>query len=198
PNTGGMGAVSPSPYLNSELEAKIKTQIVAPILKTFVEEKIDFRGVLYIGIMIDRHQNPWVLEFNTRFGDPETQSLMMRMNDDLTPLLLATAKGQLATAAPLRWTDQTAVYVVGAAQGYPDKVLTGSPISGWETTSSDTQIFFSSVELKNQTLVTAGGRVLGVGALGNNVEEARTKAYQRLKNIAWEGIHYRKDIGLTR
>ncbi len=198
PNTGGMGAVSPSPYLNSELENKIKTRIVAPILKTFVEEKIDFRGVLYIGIMIDRHQNPWVLEFNTRFGDPETQSLMMRMEDDLTPLLLATAKGQLATAAPIRWTDQTAVYVVGAALGYPDKVLTGSPISGWETTSSDVQIFFSSVELKNQTLVTAGGRVLGVGALGNNVEEARTKAYQRLKNIVWEGIHYRKDIGLTR
>lgn len=197
PNTGGMGAVSPSPYLTPELEQKIQERIVNPILNTLTEEKMDFRGVLYIGIMIDQNQDPFVLEFNTRFGDPETQSLMLRIENDFGIALMATAQGALKTTTPIKWSSQTAIYVVGAAPGYPENPQTGSPISGLEDDSPQTQLFFAGVEQKEDELITAGGRVLGVGALGKDAQEARTKAYERLKKVSWDGIHYRTDIGLT-
>lgn len=127
PNTGGMGAISPSPYFNSELEKKISNQVLTPLLHTMRKEKLDFRGILYIGIMIDSNQNPYVLEFNTRFGDPETQVLMLRIEEDLAPILIATARAELDLAAPLKWSSQTGIYVVGAAPGYPEKPALGSP-----------------------------------------------------------------------
>lgn len=196
PNTGGMGAVSPSPHFNSTLETKINTQIVDPILMALQKEKIDFRGILYIGIMVDKNQNPFVLEFNTRFGDPETQSLMMRIEGDLLPALLATAQGELASAPPLKWKNETSIYVVAATPGYPENPKTGASITGWETCLPDTQLFFAGVASNDSGLVTSGGRVLGIGALGKDLTEAREKAYKRLKLLHWEGIHYRKDIGL--
>ncbi|MBM4304123.1 MAG: phosphoribosylamine--glycine ligase [Deltaproteobacteria bacterium] len=197
PNTGGMGAISPSPYFNSELEKKISDQVLTPLLHTMRKEKLDFRGILYIGIMIDSDQNPYVLEFNTRFGDPETQVLMLRIEEDLAPILIATARAELDLAAPLKWSSQTGIYVVGAAPGYPEKPALGSPISGLIPTDPNTQIFFSGVKKKNVHLLTDGGRVLGVGALGKDVHTARQRAYQRLEQISWDGMHYRKDIGLT-
>lgn len=196
PNTGGMGAVSPSPHLTLELEAKITTTIVAPILNTLLQEKIDFRGILYIGIMIDKNKTPFVLEFNTRFGDPETQSLLMRLDTDLLPSLMATAKGELANAPNLKWREETAIYVVAATAGYPENPVLGSEITGLEAMGHDTQVFFGGVAASSQGLVTSGGRVLGVGALGCTISEAREKAYRRLKQISWKGMHYRTDIGL--
>jgi len=196
PNTGGMGAVSPSPYFNLTLENKIHEQIVDPILNTLQKEKIDFRGILYIGIMVDKDQNPFVLEFNTRFGDPETQSLMLRIEGDLLPALLATAEGNLASATPLNWKNETSVYVVAATAGYPESPQVGDAIQGWETCSPHTQLFFAGVSSNSSGLVTAGGRVLGIGAMGKDLTEARERAYNRLKSIQWKGIHYRKDIGL--
>lgn len=197
PNTGGMGAISPSPYLNSELEKKINQSITKPILQTLKKENLDFRGVLYIGIMIDKNHNPFVLEFNTRFGDPETQSLMMRINNDPLPALLATAQGKLNSAPPIDWKKDTAVYVVAASPGYPENPKIGSVISGTEMKTPQTEIFFAGVSSKDGKLLTSGGRVLGVGALGKDCSEARDRAYQRLKQISWAGIHYRTDIGIS-
>lgn len=196
PNTGGMGAVSPSPHLTVELEAQITRTIVAPILNTLIQEKIEFRGILYIGIMIDKHKTPFVLEFNTRFGDPETQSLLMRLDSDLLPTLMATAKGELAKAPILKWREETSIYVVGATAGYPENPVLGSEITGLDSISPDTQVFLGGVAASSHGLVTAGGRVLGVGALGRTISEAREKAYRRLRQISWKGMHYRTDIGL--
>ncbi len=198
PNTGGMGAISPSPYLNVELEAKIDQTIVGPILETLQREKLDFKGVLYIGIMIDKNQNPFVLEFNTRFGDPETQSLMIRMESDLLPALIATAKKELSSALPLKWKKETAIYVVAASKGYPENPKTGDLIQGLELNCSETEIFFAGVRSQNSDLITSGGRVLGIGALGADSSKAREKAYRRLKQISWPGMHYRTDIGISK
>lgn len=197
PNTGGMGAISPSPHLNAELEARIKKTIVKPILEALEREKLEFHGVLYIGIMISPEGNPYVLEFNTRFGDPETQSLMMRIESDLLPALVATAKGKLNSTPPLAWKKETAIYVVAASPGYPEKPELGEPISGIDSQTEETELFFAGVELKNNKLHTSGGRVLGVGALGRDASEARKKAYFRLQKISWPGIHFRTDIGIT-
>jgi phosphoribosylamine--glycine ligase len=122
---------------------------------------------------------------------------MLRIEDDLAPILVATAKAELDSAVPLKWTSQTGIYVVGATSGYPEKPTLGSPISGLTPTDPNTQVFFSGVAKKNHHLVTAGGRVLGVGALGDDVNGARERAYQRLHKISWDGMHYRRDIGLT-
>lgn len=197
-NTGGMGAISPSPHLNLLLESRIKKEIVSPILENLEREKLEFRGVLYIGLMIAQNDQPYVLEFNTRFGDPETQSLMLRLDGDLAPALLATAKGELSSTAKLKWSDQTSVYVVAASPGYPENPQVGEPISGLDFSNQETQIFFAGVENRQGGLVTSGGRVLGVGALGNNFQEAREKAYGRLNKLSWKGIHFRKDIGFLK
>jgi phosphoribosylamine---glycine ligase len=195
PNTGGMGAISPSPYLTAEVETKIQERIITPILSTLQKEELDFRGVLYIGIMLDKNHSPFVLEFNTRFGDPETQSIMMRVDCDLVPTLIATALGKLEAAEPLQWKPEPAVYAVAATEGYPESPKIGDPIRGLESHFQETMVFFAGVEQGATGLVTAGGRVLGVGALGSNIPAARSKIYQRLQQISWPGIHFRKDIG---
>ncbi len=195
-NTGGMGAVSPSPLLTTELESKIHEKIVQPVLSQMQRDRIDFRGVLYIGLMISPKGDPIVLEFNTRFGDPETQAIMMRWEENVIPALMATAQSELTGLAPLKWRRETAVYVVAAAEGYPGKVTTGDMITGIHELNAETPIFFSGVKMQGGKTYTHGGRVLGVGAYGTDVEGARKKAYGALEKITWRGRHFRTDIGL--
>lgn len=196
-NTGGMGAVSPSPLQTPELEAKIQKRIIDPILKQLAAERLEFRGVLYVGVMISPEGDPFVLEFNTRFGDPETQAIVMRWEKEMASALRATARGELAQHPPLRWRKDTAIYVVAAAEGYPAKVASGDRIDGLGAPSDSATLFFSGVKAQGDALVTGGGRVLGVGAFGASIESARASAYATLKNIRWRGQHYRKDIGIV-
>jgi phosphoribosylamine---glycine ligase len=195
PNTGGMGVISPSPYDSPELQGKISQRIVKRILSQLHKEKLDYRGVLYIGIMIDEKGDPYILEFNARFGDPETQALLLRLESDLFELMCATAKRELAKVSPPRWKKETSVYVVVAAEGYPGKVSTGDEIQGIDSVPKEANVFFSGVKTEGSRLLTNGGRVLGVGALGTNAENARENAYRALKNISFRGMHFRKDIG---
>lgn len=194
PNTGGMGAVSPSPYVSSVLEAKIASRVTGRVLAGLAREGLDYRGVLYCGLMIDANGDPHVLEFNTRFGDPETQAVLLRAGDDFVELLERTARGTLTAAAPPRFRDETAVYVVAAAESYPAKPVTGDAIVGLERLPGDARLFFSGVAKKGDALVTSGGRVLGVGSLGRNADEARKKAYAALEQVRFRGMHFRHDI----
>lgn len=194
-NTGGMGAVSPSPYFTDELKQKIDSRILKPMFRQLQNENLDYRGILYVGLMVDENGDPGVLEFNTRFGDPETQAILMRFDKHFVELLSATARGNLAGAPAPVWTEKTSVYVVGAAEGYPGPVKSGDPIEG--TAPAGVQVFYSGVASKHGALVTNGGRVLGVGALGRDAEEARRLAYGALERVRWRGQHFRKDIGKT-
>jgi phosphoribosylamine---glycine ligase len=195
PNTGGMGSISPSPWEYPGLEERVQTEIAIPLLAQLRKEGIDYRGILYVGLMIDSQKRPFVVEFNARFGDPETQTLMMRIQSGFVAHLLATAKGELAGAPPLQWSPQASVYVVAAAENYPASPRTGDTIAGLPPKSSSTQVFYSGVKIERGTWKTDGGRVLGVGALGTTLSEARDSAYSALKTIHWRGMHYRHDIG---
>jgi len=195
-NTGGMGAVSPSPLANPALEAKIQERVISPLLKQLARESWDYRGALYVGIMISPTGDPYVLEFNARFGDPETQAILMRWEGDVASPLLATANAQLRVEPPLKWRNDTAIYVVAAAEGYPGKVTTGDLIEGLAGVDPSTPVFFSGVKQSGGKLVTNGGRVLGVGAFGRDIDSARRLAYASLTQIHWRGQHFRKDIGI--
>jgi phosphoribosylamine--glycine ligase len=197
PNTGGMGSISPSALLTSELKARIDSVVIAPILAQLRQDGIDYRGALYVGLMIDDNGQPSVLEFNARFGDPETQALMLRLETDFADLLRHTARGTLAEVpAELQWTDGVSLYVVGAAEGYPTAPRLGDPISGIDAVDRQVQVFFSGVTGDNNKLSTGGGRVLGLGTVAATRDEARDRIYRNLQRINWKGIHYRDDIGL--
>jgi len=196
PNTGGMGAVSPSPLANPSLEKKIQERVIAPLLKQLGRESWDYRGALYVGIMISPTGDPYVLEFNARFGDPETQAILMRWEGDVASPLLATANARLEQEPRLQWRNDTAIYVVAAAEGYPGQVTTGDVIEGLADVDEATPIFFSGVKQLGGKLVTNGGRVLGVGAFGADVDSARRLAYASLARVQWRGQHFRKDIGI--
>ncbi len=196
PNTGGMGAISPSPILTAELEGKITQRIVEPTLKQMARLKIPYRGALYFGIMVSREQDPYVLEYNTRFGDPETQALMLRLEGNFLDYLEATAKGELSDCPPPQWNSQVAVYFVAAAVGYPSKPVSGDPITGLDEVANDSPVFFSGVGRTTEGLVTSGGRVLGIGALGKSADASRQKALEQMKKVHWKGMHFRNDIGL--
>jgi phosphoribosylamine--glycine ligase len=195
PNTGGMGCISPSPFMTQELEKLIEEKVSDRVLKQMASENLDYRGALYLGLMITPEGLPYVLEFNARFGDPETQSLVLRLESDLLDLLLHTARATLNAADALRWREEKSVYVVAAAAGYPTSPTLGDPIEGLNSINSGAQIFFSGVHQKDGALVTGGGRVLGVGALGSDFAAARRLVYRQLENIRWAGQHFRKDIG---
>lgn len=197
PNTGGMGTISPSPFFDSILETKIKSRVVVPFLNQLKKSQLSFRGILFVGLMIDSSGDPYVLEFNTRFGDPETQCLLPRLQTSLLDLLVATAQQSLSSFPPLDWDDRTSVYVVACTAGYPETSQKGDLISGLDSVPSDQPLFFASVQKEKEGLATRGGRVLGVGALGPNLSSARTQVYRTLQAIHWKGIHYRKDIGIT-
>lgn len=195
PNTGGMGAVSPSPVLTKELEEKIQTRIVKPLLLQFDREGIPYTGALFLGIMVTPQGDPFVLEFNCRLGDPETQAVLPRLKSDLLPALLSTAQRQLEKLPPFQWDERACVYVVAAAEGYPGTPSPGDPIEGIDNIPRDCFTFFGGVAEQANHLVTGGGRVLGVGALAEDRAEAKQKVYAALESVRFRGMQYRRDIG---
>lgn len=197
PNTGGMGTVSPSGVLTPALEEEIHETILRPFLRGLAAEKITFRGMLFPGLMITP-KGPKVLEFNCRFGDPETQVLMRRLQSDLLPLLESTLNGTLDEQQPV-WEQQMALCVIAAAAGYPGPIEKGNIIEGLEAATSsnaDITVFHAGTEKRNDQLQTNGGRVLGVTALGTTLEETRKNVYTAMDLISFEGKQYRRDIGL--
>ncbi len=197
PNTGGMGAYSPAPVVTGEVEERIMQSIIIPTLRGLAKEGIPYRGVLYAGLMIQDGM-PFVLEFNCRFGDPEAQVVLPRLGEDLAPLLAAAAQGKLEER-DLRWDPRTALCVVMASAGYPDKYDKGFPIEGLDDVDEmvDVRVFMSGVatDPEDGQLLTSGGRVLGVTAMGDGIADAKRKAYEAVEKIKWEGAFYRKDIG---
>jgi phosphoribosylamine--glycine ligase len=195
PNTGGMGAFSPANNF-SGMEARFESEVMRPLLDGLRERGVTFRGLLFPGLMMTA-DGPRVLEFNCRFGDPETQAILPRLKSDLLPLLEATIDGNLDDAK-VEWDERPAVTVVMASGGYPDKYETGKPISGvLSAASDDVQIFHAGTRCENNEIVTSGGRVLAVTALGKTVAAARNRVYEVVSQIHFEGCHYRRDIALS-
>ncbi|MBI4950265.1 MAG: phosphoribosylamine--glycine ligase [Deltaproteobacteria bacterium] len=195
PNTGGMGAYSPTPVITLAIEAEVMDTVMVPTVKAMEVEGRPYKGVLYAGLMIkDGHAK--VLEFNCRLGDPETQPILARLESDLADVLLKAVEGRLSEVK-LAWSKKTAVCVVMTAKGYPGEYLKGAEIKGLDEAAQfrDVVVFHAGTAVKDGRVVTSGGRVLGVTALGKGVNEARDKAYEAVKKISWEGAHYRKDIG---
>jgi phosphoribosylamine---glycine ligase len=197
PNTGGMGAFSPADNWTAELEDQLHKKIMRPLLDGLCEKNIAFRGLLYPGLMITA-SGACVLEFNCRFGDPETQAILPRMKSDLLPSLEATIDGNVDRCA-IEWDTRPAVTVVLASGGYPGKYETGKVISGLgEAAKLDAvQLFHAGTKRMNNEIVTAGGRVLAVTALGPTIEAARARAYEAVLRIDFENCHYRRDIALN-
>ncbi len=195
PNTGGMGAYSPAPVIDDSLHQKIMDEIMAPTVKAMAAEGTPYKGVLYAGLMIKNGQAK-VLEFNARFGDPETQPLLMRMKTDLVDVMGATIDGRLSDLK-LAWDKRASVCVVMAAKGYPGPYQKGKAIKGIVAASrmKDVVVFHAGTAVKNKKLVTSGGRVLGVTTLGNTIEAAIDRAYTAVSKISWTGAYSRKDIG---
>ncbi|MCP4445257.1 MAG: phosphoribosylamine--glycine ligase [Myxococcales bacterium] len=196
PNTGGMGTVSPPSWASDALLDRVRSEILDPTVAGLVAEGLDFRGVLYAGIMVDAEGNPWLLEYNVRFGDPETQPVMVRMKSDLGEWLAGAANGSLPEGH-IEWDSRAAVCVVLASAGYPESSSKGDSIEGVEEAeaSADTVVFHAGCALGETGLETAGGRVLGVTALGSNAAAAAAAAYQAVASISFEGMQFRKDIG---
>lgn len=192
PNTGGMGAYSPVPQIPEEIVQEAINRILAPITNAFREEKICYRGVLYAGLMVT-NEGPKVIEFNARFGDPETQVVLPRLKTDLVDLLLAVVEDRLKEQT-IEWSEEAAVCVVMSANGYPYSYQTGDEITGIPEPSSKQIVFHAGTKKFGDQLRTNGGRVLGVTALGKNLMEARDRAYQGVKQISFSGSHYRTDI----
>ncbi|MFO1123303.1 MAG: phosphoribosylamine--glycine ligase [Hyphomicrobiales bacterium] len=195
PNTGGMGAYSPAPCMTPALCAEALDRIVRPTIKALAEMGHPYVGVLYAGLILTR-DGPKLIEYNARFGDPECQVMMMRLKDDLVTLLLACCDGTLDRMS-VRWRDETALTVVLCARGYPGEVRKGSVIRGLERTAdmADVEVFHAGTALKDGELVSAGGRVLNVTALGNTVREAQARAYAAVDRIDWPDGFCRRDIG---
>ncbi len=193
PNTGGMGAYAPAPFLSPEQLSTVGEQVIAPTLATLRRRGMPFRGALYAGLMLTR-DGPKVLEFNARFGDPETQVLMMQLAEDVLPLLEACARGQLESR-PLAVHPGASVGVVLAAHGYPEAPRKGDRIEGLDAVPADAPVFVAGVEEKAGGWLTAGGRVLTVCARGADLAEARARAYAATAPIRFEGMHFRRDIG---
>lgn len=196
PNTGGMGAYSPAPLVTPELERRILQEIMAPAIRGMAEEGRPYRGVLYAGLMIDEAGNPWVLEFNCRFGDPETQPQVVRVEEDMVPLLEACVEGELPERE-LRLSSGAAVCVVMASGGYPGRYEKGKEIRGLEEVEGmeGVVVFHAGTVLRDGKFYTAGGRVLGVTGVGDGIAEAMRRTYEAVAKISWEGVHFRKDIG---
>ncbi|MCR6702896.1 MAG: phosphoribosylamine--glycine ligase [Dokdonella sp.] len=194
PNTGGMGAYSPAPVVTPEVEQRILDEVIAPTLTGMAAEGAPFSGFLYAGLMIDRSGAPKVIEFNVRFGDPETQPIMLRLKSDLVELIEAALDGRLdQTRAD--WDPRPAIGVVYAAHGYPGKVRSGDPIKGLDgDLGPDVKVFHAGTREDAGRVVTAGGRVLTVCAIGEDIAAARTRAYAAIEKIGFDGGFYRRDI----
>lgn len=194
PNTGGMGAYSPAPVVTPQIAEVVMETIIEPTVKGMALDGIPYTGFLYAGLMIDDQGRPSVLEFNCRFGDPETQPIMLRLDSDLVDLLEAGIEGSL-DKVQCKWNQQTAIGVVMAAHGYPAEVRTGDVIRGLDAVPGNVKVFQAGTRADGQDVVTAGGRVLCVTALGDTVRAAQKAAYAGVKAIDFDGGFYRDDIG---
>ena len=197
PNTGGMGAFSPANNWDARLQSQFEKEIMRPVLRGLSKERIAYRGLLYPGLMMTS-DGPRVLEFNCRFGDPETQALLPRMKSDLLPLLQATIDGNLDQCS-IDWDERASVTVVLASAGYPGKYETGKVISGLDEIANleDVQVFHAGTKIVDTQVVTAGGRVLAVTALGSTIAVARERTYAATSRLHFDGCHYRRDIALS-
>lgn len=191
PNTGGMGTFSPLPWLSDDTVSQVENEIVNPILKTFADDKVSYRGILFSGIMVTE-SGPKCIEYNVRFGDPETQSVVRRLGTGLANALMQAASGEPITAIPVN--THCAITVALASRGYPGSYNKGLPIK-IDPLHPDIKLFHAGTSLANGQLVTSGGRVLGVSAIGESPEEARNLAYDAVNQISFEGMHHRTDIG---
>jgi phosphoribosylamine--glycine ligase len=196
PNTGGMGAFAPAPPIDGALQARIMREIVDPTVAALAAGGAPYRGVLYVGLMLTK-EGPKVVEFNCRFGDPESQPMLARMDGDLLPPLFAVARGERPSVAPWASARRAAVCLAIASGGYPGRYATGLPITGIGAAEAlpGVQVFHAGTAIREGRLVTAGGRVLGVTAVGADLPAAIATAYDAAKRIHFDGMHYRSDIG---
>ena len=195
PNTGGMGAYSPAPVVTPEISHKIMRDVIEPTIKGMAAEGYPFTGFLYAGVMIDADGNPKVLEYNVRFGDPETQPVMMRLKSDLVELLQAALQGRLDEYS-LEWDERSSLGVVMAAKGYPEAYKKGTVITGIPEETQNSKVFHAGTALNQKgELISNGGRVLCAVGMGKDVTEAQKIAYQTVEKISWEDAYYRTDIG---
>ncbi len=194
PNTGGMGAYSPAPIITKSLEADIIQNTIKPLIRGLVKERINYRGVIYAGLMICDGK-PYVLEFNCRFGDPEAQPVLMRLGSDLFDAMKGAAEGRLKDIT-ISWKDEVSVCVVLASKGYPGSYEKGNIIKGLDALKArkDLMVFHAGTSINNGEFVTSGGRVMGVTALGKDIKTAKNNAYKAIDKIHFDGMHYRKDI----
>jgi len=197
PNTGGMGAYSPAPVVTPEIFDRVMQQVIEPTVSGMAQEGYPYTGFLYAGLMIDNSGTPRVLEYNCRFGDPETQPIMMRMQSDLVELCNKAIDGQLADVTT-QWDDRASIGIVMAAGGYPDSYQKGDVIRGLPPVGENkpnSKVFHAGTKRVNDDIVTNGGRVLCVVALGDTVKQAQANAYQVVRQINWTNVYYRNDIG---
>ncbi|MGR9045760.1 MAG: phosphoribosylamine--glycine ligase [Gammaproteobacteria bacterium] len=195
PNTGGMGAYSPAPVVTSEIHQRVMREVIEPTLKGMAEDGHAYTGFLYAGLMIAADGSSKVLEYNCRFGDPETQPIMMRLKSDLVDLCEAALAGTLA-GATTEWDERAALGVVLAAGGYPGEYRKGDRITGLpDSEAADRKVFHAGTRLRGDAVVTAGGRVLCACALGDSIQDAQAKAYDLTRRIHWDNVYYRTDIG---
>jgi phosphoribosylamine--glycine ligase len=195
PNTGGMGAYSPAPVVTAAVHERIMSEIMVPTVNGMAAEGTVYRGLLYAGLMIDAEGQPKVIEFNCRFGDPETQPVLARLRSDIVELCLRACEGSLA-GAEVTWDPRASLGIVTASRGYPGSYATGAVIHGLDQDlGPDIKIFHAGTRPQNGETVTSGGRVLCTVALGASVGEAQRLAYDAVATIGWDGAFYRRDIG---
>ena len=194
PNTGGMGAYSPTPIIDKDISQKIQEKIIDKTISALRDEGITFQGFLYAGIML-KDGEPYVLEYNVRMGDPECQPILMRMESDLFEYLMGSVSGTLDTMSPISWKDKSAVCIVLASNGYPESYPKGDEIFGLDQTFEDGFVFHAGTKKQDAKIITNGGRVLGVTGLGDTLESAIKHAYDITEKISWENKYLRTDIG---
>lgn len=194
PNTGGMGAYSPAPIVDDAMHQKIMEQVIYPTMNAMKKSGTPYKGFLYAGLMINDKNEPYVLEFNCRFGDPETQPILMRLRSDLVELCLAGVQGKL-NEITAEWDPRYALGVVMAAGGYPDDYRKGDVISGLNRVEESVKVFHAGTALKNNEVITNGGRILCVTAISKTITGAQQKAYNNVKKIQWADVFFRTDIG---
>ncbi len=194
PNTGGMGAYSPAPVVTPEVDARIMDEVIMPTVRGMAAEGMPYTGFLYAGLMIDEQGNPSVIEYNCRFGDPETQPIMMRLLSPLDAMCSAAIEGRL-DSLDAQWDPRPALGVVLAAGGYPGSYAKGETIHGLDTSREDVKVFHAGTRHADGNTVTAGGRVLCVTALGDSIADAQSRAYESVDDINWANMQYRRDIG---
>ncbi|MEK0327117.1 MAG: phosphoribosylamine--glycine ligase [Nitrosopumilus sp.] len=194
PNTGGMGAYSPTRFIEKSMAKKIQEKIINKTIDGMKNEGASFKGFLYAGVMIKENE-PYVLEYNVRMGDPECQPIMMRMDSDLYDYLLASTTGALSSLPPISWKNQSAVCVVLASKGYPEAYPKNEEITGLDFSSDETFVFHAGTKKENDKVLTNGGRVLGVTALGDSLQQAISNAYSAADKVNWPNKYSRLDIG---